>query len=43
LARRCGNCLDLLFFWFLGLPITLLLAFGHADLPGVDDDTVIEC
>ena len=43
LARRRGNCLDLLFFGLLGLSIALLLAFGHADLPGVDDDTVIEC
>jgi hypothetical protein len=32
LAWRCGNCLDLLFFGFLGLPIAFLLAFGHVDL-----------
>jgi hypothetical protein len=30
LAGRCGYCLDLLFFRLPGLPITLLLAFGHA-------------
>jgi hypothetical protein len=43
LARRRSNCLDLLFFGFLGLPIALLLAFGHADLPKVDDNAVMEC
>jgi hypothetical protein len=43
LAWRCGNCLDLLFFWFLGFAITFLLAFGHADLLKFDDDAVIEC
>jgi hypothetical protein len=31
LARRCGNCLDLLFFGLLRFPIAFLLAFGHAD------------
>ena len=30
LAWRRGNGFDLLFFRLLGLPITLLLAFGHA-------------
>jgi hypothetical protein len=31
LARCCSNCLDLLFFGLLGLPIAFLVAFGHAD------------
>jgi hypothetical protein len=39
LARRRGNCLNLLFLGFLGLPIT----FCHADLLKFDDDAVIEC
>lgn len=33
LARRRGNCLDLLFLGFLGFPIAFLLAFGHVALP----------
>jgi hypothetical protein len=37
LAWRRGDCLDFLFFGFLGLPIAFLLAFGHVDLPGFDD------
>ncbi len=42
LARRRGNRLDLLLFGFLGFPVTLLLALGHADLPEFDDDAAIE-
>jgi hypothetical protein len=37
LAWRRSDCLDFLFFGFLGLPIAFLLAFGHVDLPGFDD------
>jgi hypothetical protein len=38
LAWRRGNYLDLLFLWFLGLPITSLRAFGHAALLRFDDE-----
>jgi hypothetical protein len=31
LTRCCSNCLYLLFFGLLGLPIASLLAFGHVD------------
>jgi hypothetical protein len=34
-AWRRGNCLDLLFLWFLGFSIASLLAFCHVDLLGV--------
>ena len=34
----CGNDFDLLLFGFLGLPIASLLAFGHVDLLGFEDD-----
>jgi len=37
-AWRCGNCLDLLFLWFLGLSIASLLAFCHVDLLGFAND-----
>jgi hypothetical protein len=38
LARCCGNDFDLLLFGFLGFPIASLLAFGHVDLLGFEDD-----
>jgi hypothetical protein len=38
LAWYYGNDFDLLLFGFLGLPIASLLAFGHVDLLGLEDD-----
>ena len=38
LAWCCGNDFDLLLFGFLGLPIASLLAFGHVDLVGFEDE-----
>ena len=37
-AWRRGNCLDLLFLWFLGFSIASLLAFCHVDLLGFAKD-----
>ena len=30
LTRRCSDCFDLFFLWFLGLSIAFLFAFSHA-------------